>query len=77
MLRVACALVLASQLVLAATLLALTGRSAIAFSFVGAPLLGVAVLLVVLSWWRNKEASLDESDRDRSGGRSASARRGG
>jgi hypothetical protein len=53
--RAACALVLASQLVLVAMLLGRTGRTAIAFSFVGTPLLGAAVLLVVLSWWRNRE----------------------
>jgi hypothetical protein len=55
--RVASALVLASQLVVVAMLLGLTGRTAIAFSFVGTPLLGAAVLLVVLSWWRDKEGS--------------------
>ncbi len=73
-LRVACALVLASQLVLAAMLLELTGRSAILFSFVGTPLLGAAVLLLMLSWYRNKEESREGAfdarrvDRDPGGG---------
>ena len=80
MVRIASALVLASQLVLVAMLVHLTGRSAIAFSFVGTPLLGAAVLLLVLSWFRNKEGSREGAfeerpvDRDpgtRSGGRPA------
>ena len=52
--RIACALLLASQLVLVAMLLDLNGRAAIAFTFVGTPLLGAAVLLLALSWWRSK-----------------------
>ncbi|HVP30354.1 MAG TPA: hypothetical protein VMW35_14460 [Myxococcota bacterium] len=52
MLRVACALVVASQLVLAAMLLDLTGLRAIVFSFVGAPLLLAAVILAALASWR-------------------------
>ena len=62
--RAACALVLASQLVLLVMLLRLTGRTAIAFSFLGAPLLGLAVLLVALSWWRSREESHAKMDRD-------------
>jgi hypothetical protein len=63
-LRAACALVLASQLVLLAMLVRPTGRTAIAFSFVGAPMLGLAVLLVALSWWRRREESHAKMDRD-------------
>lgn len=70
MLRAACALVLASQIVLVTMLLQLTGRSAIAFSFLGAPMLGAAAFLVVLRWWRTKEGSHAKMDRD-SGGRRA------
>ena len=64
MVRIASALVLASQLVLVAMLLQLTGRSAIAFSFVGTPLLGAAVLLLLLSWWRSKEDPLEQASRE-------------
>ncbi|HTQ46040.1 MAG TPA: hypothetical protein VMI75_24965 [Polyangiaceae bacterium] len=55
---------LASQIVLVAMLLQVTGRSAIAFSFLGAPMLGVAVLLLALSWWRSREGSHAKMDRD-------------
>jgi len=61
-LRVACALALASQIVLLVMLLRLTGRTAIAFSFLGAPLLGLAALMVALSWWRSKEGSHAKMD---------------
>lgn len=70
-LRIVCALVLASQLVLVAMLLGLTGWSAIVYSFAGTPLLGAAVFLVALSWWRNKEGSREEMDRNDPSGRSA------
>jgi len=70
-LRGACVLVLASQIVLVAMLLRLTGRSAIAFSFLGAPMLGAAVILVALSWWRTKEGSHARIDRDSGGDRAA------
>jgi hypothetical protein len=64
MFRAACGLVLASQIVLVAMLLQVTGRSAIAFSFLGAPMLGVAVLLLALSWWRSRVGSDAMMDRD-------------
>jgi len=54
MTRWICALVLASQLVLIAMLRDVTGRSAIAFSFVGAPLLGLAALLAATRWLRRR-----------------------
>lgn len=62
--RFASALVLASQLVLIAMLLRLDGRTAIAFSFLGAPLLGVAVLMVATNWWREREGYDAKSDSD-------------
>jgi hypothetical protein len=61
-LRAACALVLVSQIVLVAMLLDLTGPSAIAFSFVGAPVLGIAVLLLVLGWRRSEDRSTNTKE---------------
>ena len=52
--RIASALILVAQLVLVAMLLDLSGRSAIAFIFVGAPLLGAAVVMLGLTWWRQQ-----------------------
>jgi hypothetical protein len=52
-LRVACALAIAAQLILLVLFSKPTGHSAIAYSFLGNPLLGVAVLLGLVWWWRN------------------------
>jgi hypothetical protein len=56
-LRLACALLIVSQLILVAMLLEPEGTTAIAFTFFGNPALAVAVLLVLLSWWTNREGS--------------------
>jgi hypothetical protein len=52
-LRLACALAIATQLILLVIFLKPTGRSAIVYSFLGHPLLGVAILLGLIWWWRN------------------------
>lgn len=53
MLRLACLLGIAALVLLIALFLDPSGYTAIAFAFVGNPLLGVAVLLGMLWWWRN------------------------
>jgi hypothetical protein len=67
--RIACALVIASQLVLLALYLRPTGRSAILFTFVGTPLLAAGVLLatiwVLRVFRRIRDAKVDHRDRDR------------
>lgn len=52
-LRIACVLAIVAQLILLVVFLRPTGYSAIAYSFVGNPLLGVAVLMGLLWWWRH------------------------
>ena len=70
MLRLACALVIAAQLVLLNLYLHPTGRSAILFTFVGNPLLAAGVLLAIV--WvfrvfrRIRSAKMDRGDRHRS-----------
>jgi hypothetical protein len=59
MLRFACLLAIAAQLLLIALFVHPTGRSAIAFAFVGNPLLAAAVLLGLLWWWRNQRGRDD------------------
>lgn len=59
MLRLACALAIGALLLLIALFLHPTGRSAIGFTFVGNPLLGVAVLLGLLWWWRHARGGSD------------------
>lgn len=59
MLRLACGLAIAAQLLVIAMFLHPTGRSAIGFTFVGNPLLAVAVLLGLLWWWRNRRRKHD------------------
>lgn len=59
MLRLACALAIAALVILLALFLRPTGARAIAFSFVGNPLLALALLLVLLSWWRNRGEARD------------------
>jgi hypothetical protein len=75
MLRAACLLAIAAQLVLIALFLHPSGRTAIAFVFVGHPLLAGALLLGLLWWRRNRgrnDATMDPGaragDRARSGG---------
>lgn len=71
-LRLACALGIAAQLVLLDLLLRPSGRSAILFTFVGSPLVAAAVLLAMLwalrVFGRNRRAKLDRGDRDRGAG---------
>lgn len=52
-LRLACLLGIAALLILIALFLDPKGSTAIAFAFVGNPLLGIAVLLGMLWWWRH------------------------
>ena len=54
MLRLACLLGIAALVILLALFLDPRGSTAIAFSFVGNPLLALAVLLGLLWWWRTK-----------------------
>jgi hypothetical protein len=54
MARVAALLVIASQLILLWMVVAPSGRSAIAFSFVGHPLVALGVVLGTLALWRRK-----------------------
>jgi hypothetical protein len=61
-LRLACALAIGSQLVLLALLLAPSGASAIAFSFLGAPLLATAMALGLLWWSRERRKGRCEDD---------------
>jgi hypothetical protein len=67
--RIACALVIASQLVLLGLYLRPTGRSAILFTFVGTPLLAAGVLLAMIwvlrVFWRIRHAKVDRGTRDR------------
>jgi hypothetical protein len=53
MLRLACLLAIAALLLVIVLFVHPTGRSAIAFSFVGNPLLAAALLLGLLWWWRH------------------------
>ena len=53
MLRIACLLGIAALLTLILLFLDPNGNTAIAFAFVGNPLLGIAVLFGMLWWWRN------------------------
>jgi hypothetical protein len=59
MLRFACALAIAALVVLLALFLRPTGDRAIVFSFVGNPLLAMALLFVLLWWWRNGRETRD------------------
>lgn len=59
MLRLACALGIAALVLLIGFFLRPTGYGAIAFAFVANPLLGLAVLLGLLWWWRNQRGSSD------------------
>ena len=52
-LRLACLLGIAALVLLILLFLDPGGSTAIAFAFVGNPLLGLAVLLGMLWWWRN------------------------
>lgn len=67
--RLACLLVIASQLLLLHLYLRPSGRSAILFTFVGNPLLAAGVLLaiawVLRIYWRIRSASASRGDRDR------------
>ena len=73
--RLACVLVIASQLALLYLYLRPSGRSAILFAFVGNPLLAAGVLLAIV--WvlrvfrRIRSAKLDRGDGDRAAARSA------
>lgn len=75
MFRLACAFVIAAQLVLLYLYLRPSGHSAILFSFVGNPLLAAGVLLAIV--WvfrvfrRIRRAKSDRDDRDRAAARSA------
>lgn len=74
-LRLACVLVIAAQLVLLLLYLRPSGHTAILFTFVGNPLLAAGVLLAIV--WvlrvfrRIRSAKLDRDDRDRAAARSA------
>lgn len=67
MLRLACALAIAALAILLALFLEPTGARAIAFSFLGGPLLALALLLALLWWCRTGGERRDAS---RMGGRS-------
>lgn len=54
-LRLACLLVIASQVLLVHLFLQPTGPRAILFAFVGNPLLAVALILGLLWWWRHRQ----------------------
>lgn len=75
MFRLACALVIAAQLLLLYLYLRPSGRTAILFTFVGNPLLAAGVLLAIV--WvlrvfrRIRSAKSDRDDRDRAAARSA------
>lgn len=73
MLRLACLVAIAAQLLLIALFLHPSGRSAIAFVFVGNPLLAAAVLLGLLWWWRDQRG---RDDATMAPGADAGARRG-
>lgn len=53
MLRLACLIGIAALVLLIVLFVDPNGYTAIAFVFVGNPLLGVAVLLGLLWWWRS------------------------
>jgi hypothetical protein len=57
MLRLACALLLVSQILLLPLLLAPSGQRAIVFSFVATPLLAIGLVLWLLWWlrWRQED----------------------
>jgi hypothetical protein len=59
LLRLACLLGIAAQILLVLFFLRPTGRSAIAFTFIGNPLLALAVLLGLLWWFRNHRETND------------------
>jgi uncharacterized membrane protein len=63
MFRVACALAIASQLVLLALFVQPTGATAIAFSFAGTPLLGTAMVLGLVWWIRRRGRRGDATKR--------------
>jgi hypothetical protein len=65
MIRLACALAIATQLIVLVVLVKPTGRSAIAYSLLGQPLLVVAILLGLIWWWRNGRSAA-RSDEGRS-----------
>jgi hypothetical protein len=66
--RLACALVVAAQLVLLGLYLRPSGRSAIAFTFVGTPLLAIGILLAIVwvlrVYRRIRHAKVDRGNRD-------------
>ena len=70
MIRLACALGIAALVILLALFQHPTGARAIAFSFVGSPLLAIAVLLVLLWWLRTRGENTNATAVDgRSGAR--------
>jgi hypothetical protein len=75
MFRLACVLVIASQLVLLNLYLRPSGHSAIAFSFLGNPLVAVGVLLAIVwvlrVYRRIRSAKLDRDVRNRAAARSS------
>ncbi|MCL4686292.1 hypothetical protein KJ059_16260 [Myxococcota bacterium] len=58
MLRLACLLGIAALVILIALFLDPNGSTAIVFSFIGNPLLALAVLLGLLWWWRTPRETL-------------------
>jgi hypothetical protein len=63
MMRLACALVLVALTVLAAVALRPTGATAILFSFVGIPALGLGAGLYLLARWRAGAFRSDGTER--------------
>ena len=57
--RLVCLLLILSQAPLILLLLGATGRRAVAFSFVGAPLLAAGLALALLWWWRHHKEKRD------------------
>jgi hypothetical protein len=74
-LRLACALVVAAQLVLIALYLAPSGQRAILFTFVGNPLLAAGVLLALIWLIQTSRRKRNaDPDRDRDGAAVGGAR---
>jgi hypothetical protein len=74
MLRLACLLAIAAQILLIVLFLDPNGRTAILFAFVGNPLLALGILLGLLWWWRTHRG---RSDATMDPGSGAGARPGG